>query len=141
MKLTASPHSRTLRALKSQAGFTLMELMLVLGIITLLLAAGMKMAPIITKSGKETTSRADVGNLSAAILMYQNKHTGRLPTDLNKLVSGGDITENLLMDPWGQKYMYVVPAKRSKTEKYDLYSIGQDGQDGTGDDVGNFDAN
>jgi general secretion pathway protein G len=135
MKITASPK------LRSQAGFTLMELMLVLGIITLLLAAGMKMAPIITKSGKETTARADIGNLSASILMYQNKHSGRLPSDLNKMVSDGSITENLLMDPWGQKYMYTVPAKRSKTDKYDLYSIGQDGQDGNGDDVGNFETN
>lgn len=128
MKITAS---------RNTAGFTLMELMLVLGIITLLIAAGMKMAPIITKSGKETTSKADIGNLGAAILMYQNKHNGRLPTTLEKL---GPDAEALLTDPWGQKYVYVVPGNRSK-DKYDLFSIGQDGQPNTADDVGNFDSN
>jgi general secretion pathway protein G len=134
MKITASS------AFRRSAGFTLMELMLVLGIITLLIAAGMKMAPIITKSGKTTAASADIGNLQGAILMYQNKHTGKLPQSLEAMVRSGDITDALLMDPWGNPYKYEVPAKRSKTDKYDLYSMGQDALPGNGDDVGNFEA-
>jgi general secretion pathway protein G len=122
------------------AGFTLMELMLVLGIITLLIVAGMRVAPMITKSGRETAARADVGNLAAALLMYQNKHGGRLPGSLDKLVAAGDIQESQLLDPWGNKYVLVIPNKRSKQDKFDLYSVGNDGLDSTGDDVGNFES-
>jgi general secretion pathway protein G len=134
MKITRIlPASRT-------AGFTLMELMLVLGIITLLIVAGMRVAPMITKSGRETAARADVGNLSAALLMYQNKHGGRLPGSLDKLVASGDLQETQLSDPWGNKYMLVIPNKRSKQDKFDLYSIGNDGMDSTADDIGNFES-
>ncbi len=125
---------------RSAAGFTLMELMLVLGIITLLIAAGLKMAPVITKSGKETTARADVGNLGACLLQYQGKHSGRLPSSLDKMV-GREITEEMLMDPWGNKYIYKLDGSRRSKEKYDIYSIGHDGIDGSPDDVGNFETN
>jgi general secretion pathway protein G len=134
MNLTASS------AFRRSAGFTLMELMLVLGIITLLIAAGMKMAPIITKTGKNTAATADIGSLNAIILGYQNKHAGKLPLSLEKLVSSGDMTENMLNDPWGNPYKLEIPNKRSKTEKFDVFSMGHDGLPNTADDVGNFES-
>lgn len=43
----------------------------------------------------------------------------------------------LSKDPWKRPYKYRTPARKSKTE-YDLYSVGNDGMDGTADDIGNW---
>jgi general secretion pathway protein G len=43
----------------------------------------------------------------------------------------------LPQDPWKQPYKYRYPAVKSKME-YDVYSVGEDGVDGTADDVGNW---
>jgi type II secretion system protein G len=40
------------------------------------------------------------------------------------------------MDPWGNKYQFVTPGKRSGD--YDVWSTGPDGKDGTADDIGNW---
>lgn len=114
-----------------------MELMLVLAIIGLLIVAGTKVGPAILRQGKVTAAKADIGNLSGFVLSWQNTHSGRLPNSLRQLMDKGLITEAMMKDPWGNDYMYAVPNKRSK-EKFDLYSIGDDGADGTGDDVGNW---
>ena len=42
-----------------------------------------------------------------------------------------------VLDPWGNQYQYKKPAEKSGME-YDLWSIGPDGQDGTDDDIGNW---
>jgi general secretion pathway protein G len=123
-----------------RSGFTLMELMLVLGIITLLMAASLKIGPMINKNGKEVASQATIGNIVASLSMYQNKHNGRLPESLEKMV-GGEISEDMLMDAWGNKFLYKKnPPFRSKVDKFDVYSIGNDQVADTGDDFGNFDA-
>ena len=44
-----------------------------------------------------------------------------------------------LKDPWGNEYRYLGgDAARHNKDSFDLWSIGPDGQDGTGDDIGNW---
>jgi hypothetical protein len=52
---------------------------------------------------------------------------------------GGEISDKQLLDPWGNKYQLVRPNVRSKTDKFDLFSMGDDGLPNTADDIGNFD--
>ena len=40
-------------------------------------------------------------------------------------------------DPWGHRYMYVIPGKHNKNG-FDAYSSGPDGKAGTKDDLGNW---
>jgi hypothetical protein len=86
--------------------------------------------------GYETSARATVGYLAAAINLNQNKHNGRLPTSLKSMV-GREISSDLLLDPWGNEFLYEKPAKRSK-DAFDVYSAGMDITAGTLDDIGNF---
>jgi general secretion pathway protein G len=46
-------------------------------------------------------------------------------------------TRNAFLDPWGNPYLYAHPGKRNPNT-FDVWSIGPDGQDGTGDDIGNW---
>lgn len=123
--------------IKTVQGFTLMELMLVLGIIVLLMAAVYRIAPLVTNQGREAVARAGVVQLGNSVLIYQNKHSGSLPKSLDDLV-GREIDEKMLIDPWGERIVYSKPARRSKTDKFDLFSPGKDGQPDTRDDIGNF---
>lgn len=136
MKLhTPSPLARLQRTRNS--GFTLMELMLVLGIISILIVAGVRIGPAIQNQAKAGAAKADIGTLSGFLISYQSTHSGRLPNSLKVLVDKGVITEAMSTDPWGNPYQLVVPAKRSK-DKYDLFSQGKTVEDET-DDIGNWD--
>ncbi len=133
MKYHTSP-SRKLSV--HRAGFTLMELMLVLGIISILVVAGVKIGPAIQKQAKNGTAKAAVATLSGFVMSYQSGHSGKLPTSIDQMVKNGMITEDIATDPWGNKYQLVVPSKRSK-DKFDLFSQGDSVEDES-DDVGNW---
>jgi type II secretion system protein G len=75
---------------------------------------------------------------------------GRYPQDLSELVQPPQDAEgaerwrgpyvnnpNLLDDPWGNPYRLRAPGTHH-TERYDLWSAGPDGADGTSDDIGNW---
>jgi general secretion pathway protein G len=40
-------------------------------------------------------------------------------------------------DPWGHSYQYQNPGKHNP-DRYDIYSMGPDGQPDTADDIGNW---
>jgi type II secretion system protein G len=46
-----------------------------------------------------------------------------------------ELVKALTVDPWGQEYRYVCPGRHGA---FDLFSVGQDGQEGTADDVTNW---
>lgn len=89
------------------------------------------------------------GVLSQAIKVYESE-IGQYPSVLADLV-----TEPLplrgtarwqgpylydpqeLIDCWGRPYRYCTPGIHN-ARSFDLWSLGQDGQNGTTDDVGNF---
>ncbi len=46
------------------------------------------------------------------------------------------LTRRSFNDPWGYEYRYRIPASRGIN--FDLFSVGPDGQEGTEDDIGNW---
>jgi hypothetical protein len=73
-------------------------------------------------------ARAEVRVLGAAVATYEATH-GRLPVKLSAM-SPDIIDQASTVDPWGYPYVYVVSGPT-----YRIHSIGQDGVDGTSDDV------
>ena len=71
----------TLRSSPSalRSGFTLVEIMLVLGIIALLVGAGIYSLGDVTSSGKRTRAKADLNAITAALRGYEVDNTF-LPT-------------------------------------------------------------
>jgi len=129
-------------------GFTLIELMLVLVILSVL---AMVVVPRFTSRSQEarvTAARTDIANLEVCLDALEIE-CARYPTTqegLQALVTqpsglkdwhGPYIKRGVPNDPWGKPYVYKFPGEKN-TSYYDLYSLGPDGQEGGGDDIDNW---
>ena len=124
---------------QTEKGFTLLELLVVLGIIALL--AGIVGPQVMKHMGASKTkaARVQVEDLSAALDMYK-LDVGKYPTSeqgLSALVeqpsgskrwNGPYLRKTKVpQDPWIQDYQYASPGKHGK---FDLLSYGADGKEG-----------
>jgi len=120
------------------AGFTLIELMIVLFILGLLAAL---VAPRLmgrVGKAKQKTAQAQIQMLATALDLY-HLDVGRYPTDEEGLRSlyakpeslsswsGPYLDKAVPKDPWARDYVYKCPGEHGP---YDLYSLGADGQPG-----------
>ena len=120
------------------AGFTLIELMIVLFILGLLAAL---VAPRLmgrVGKAKQKTAQAQIQMLATALDLY-HLDVGRYPTEEEGLKSlyakpeslpawsGPYLDKAMPKDPWGRDYVYKCPGEHGP---YDLYSLGADGQPG-----------
>lgn len=137
---------------RRRGGFTLLEVLLVVGIIALLAAF-----VVPSFMGTERRARIDVaksmigwgGNLATQLELYRT-HMGKYPEELKELVEKPDDEEEAaryggpyitdvksLKDPWGNDLQYKVPGEVNE-DRYDLWSTGPDGEDGNDDDLQNW---
>ncbi len=120
------------------AGFTLIEIMLVVGIITVLMGSAIFMLTGNLEFAKEQRARGDLQAIITQVRMYEMK-SGGVPLSqsagLQALVGAGKGFEELPKDPWGQDYKYKVDA--SSMKGFRVYSTGPDRKDdgGKGDDI------
>ncbi|HEY6095563.1 MAG TPA: type II secretion system major pseudopilin GspG [Gallionellaceae bacterium] len=127
-----------------QAGFTLMELLLVLVIIGLLAAVVGPSLYQRIKPAKETAARAQIENFATALDNFM-MDTGRYPTTQEGLKAlrnkpdnldkwnGPYLKKELPDDPWGTAYQYRAPGRSGG---YEIVSFGADGKEGgEGDNV------
>ncbi|NQU39277.1 MAG: type II secretion system major pseudopilin GspG [Lentisphaerae bacterium] len=129
----------------NRAGFTLIELMVVVIIIAAL--AGMVLPRVLPASNdaKAKIAVGDIANITVALKMYR-LHNDRYPTTeqgLDILMQPSTSStwkesylENKPYDPWKRKYQYRNPGSHN-TLGFDLWSQGPDAQ-AAGDDVGNW---
>ena len=136
-------------AFRKPAGFTLLELLVVLVIIGLLVSfVGPRYFSQLGKS-ESKMARAQIRALEDALDQYR-LDIGRYPATeeglqaLNAAPAGAQrwqgpyLKKAVPPDPWGMDYQYRSPGERGE---YDLYSFGSDRQPGgTGDafDIGNW---
>lgn len=125
---------------KSERGFTLVELMVVIVIIGLL--ATVVLINVLPSQDKamRTKAKADITTLEQAMEMFRLDNFN-YPSDLNALAappagaSGGryrpgGYVKKLPQDPWGRPYQLAVPGKAGA---FDIYSLGADGVPGGSD--------
>ena len=125
---------------RRSAGFTLIELMVVVIILGILAATISLQLAGTTQDAKRNRARVDIGTLSTAIDTFQ-LHMDRYPTTeegLNALMTSpsdaqehwrGPYLRDLNNDPWGHPYLYRFPGRRGP-RTYDLWSRGADNADG-----------
>ncbi len=122
------------------AGFTLLELLVVLVIIGLLAGyVGPQFFKQIGKSESKTAT-AQIDALSKALDQYR-LDTGRYPSTEQGLGAlwvqpsgetrwwGPYLRKAPPKDPWGRDYQYRAPGEHGE---YDLFSLGKDGREGGG---------
>lgn len=125
-------------SIKTKPGFTLIEVMIVVVILSLL--ATMVLPNILNRPDKARQQRAamDIFSIKTALQLFYND-TGRFPTTaegLEALVTNPGLDKwdpdgylpKLPLDPWGKPYIYLSPGVNSKN--FDLESYGKDGMDG-----------
>lgn len=134
---------------RSETGFTLLELLVVLVILGLL--AGYVAPRYFDQLGKSEikTSKAQIVGLEKALDQYRID-TGRYPSTEQGLAAlntkpgdearwdGPYLKKAVPDDPWGKPYQYRMPGEKSEV---DIYSFGRDGQpggSGDGADIGNW---
>ena len=114
-----------------QSAFTLLEIMLVVAIIGVLLAAAIyKMAPTLGIA-QETRTRADIQGIRTMLLSYSGTN-GSYPESLSALVPR--LMEEVPKDAWNTPYIYRYPGQRNPGG-YDLCSAGPDKIPDTADDI------
>lgn len=130
---------------RRQGGFTLLEIMLVVGIIVIILGVAVARLGNTTGVAKDMAVRADLQAISTQLKLYEAVN-GFVPTSeqgLQALVTQPEseprptrwyqLFKELPTDPWRNKYIYLSPGRKNPTS-YDLYSAGPDRQPDTGDD-------
>jgi general secretion pathway protein G len=131
------------------AGFTLLEIMLVVSIIVLLLGAAINQFGGNLGMARETRVRADIQGIATQLMTYQASN-GFYPTTeqgLKALVTRPETSprprqwhhsmDSVPLDPWQNEYKYTCPGTHNPNS-YDLFSAGADRQEGTADDLGNW---
>lgn len=140
--------NKTRKTTHRSAGFSILELLLVLVILTILAGIVAFRFTGTTEKANISAAEAQLNNLKSALKRYEIA-IGKYPTQqqgleaLTKLPSGVDETkwerfmdETVKNDPWGNPYVYKFPGDHNND--YDLYSWGPDGKDGTDDDITNW---
>jgi len=135
------------------SGFTLVELLIVLGILAMLMAL---VAPRVLKSGEKANvkkAQVDIAAFKEVLKMYK-LDMKKFPTTEQGLAALSEEPEDLgdqspwdgpyletdgvPMDPWDNPYQYEYPSTHGKSDYPDIWSYGPDGEDGTEDDIVNW---
>jgi general secretion pathway protein G len=143
MTSTVSPARRL-----ASAGYTLFEIMLVLGIIAVLLGSAIYKLGGNLEVAKNKVVDADFQAISTQLRTYEMQNM-RMPTTaqgLEALVKRPSVEpaprrwiqlmDGVPLDPWHEKYIYANPGKLNP-RGFDLVSKGPDRVEGGGDDITN----
>lgn len=141
-------HSFMRRAV--QAGFTLIELMVVLVIIGVLAALIVPNVLDRADDARVTAARTDVNNLMQALKLYKLDNQ-RYPTTeqgLQALVAKPTAgpnppnwkpyVEKLPQDPWNNPYQYLNPGVKGEIDVMSFGADGQPGGEGKNADIGSW---
>jgi len=140
--------------LRGRAGFTLLEIMVVIVILGLLAALVVPKLIGRTEEAKRTQTRIQIKNLEQALQLFKLDNgfypsteqgiealvrapeIGRVPKNYRK----GGYLDRVPKDPWGNNYVYISPGTQGD---YDISSYGADGVaggEGEDADINSWDA-
>lgn len=140
---------------KGRRGFTLMEMLIVLGILVVVFALAAPRYFGAREKANKSATKVQVEAFRSALEKY-NFDTNVFPSTeqgLQALLTAPADSEEegegsasnwdgpyinkpaLPKDPWGNDYQYAYPPERGAGKEPDIWSIGPDGEDNTEDDI------
>lgn len=135
---------------RRQGGFTLLEMVIVLGIIAMILGGAIFAMRGIGDAAKLRQVESDFKSFQSALAMYK-LNAGSFPTTqqgLKALVEKPSSTpvprrwvqvmSKLPTDPWDSPYIYRFPGKK-RANDFEMISKGPDGLENTADDLSSQD--
>lgn len=140
----STPHAKHARK-----GFTLLEIVIALALLAIVIGTVVTNVEGIFSSGQESVARMFVDETVKVPLMQYRINMGSYPTteeSLQVLLIApeqgrerwkGPYVDKVPEDPWKSPYKYRFPGVKNPNG-YDVWSMGPDKQDGTADDIGNW---
>jgi len=131
-----------------EAGFTLVEMLLVLVILAALAAIVVPRFSGRSEQAKITAAQTQIASFETALDSFEvdNGYYPKGADGLQDLIEkpsnatdwrGPYLKQDIPLDPWGNAYIYECPGKYNEVG-YDLMSVGPDGREGGGDDITNW---
>jgi general secretion pathway protein G len=134
------------------AGFTLIEVMVVIVILGVLAALVVPKVMSRPDEARQVAAKQDVASLMQALKLYRldNKRYPNTEQGLQALIAkpssgpaadnwkAGGYLERLPQDPWGKPYQYLNPGLRGEIDVFSFGADGQPGGEGTDIDIGNW---
>jgi general secretion pathway protein G len=125
-----------------QSGMTLIEIMVV--IMTIGLVTSITGTVVYNRwiAAQRHKTLIEIRQLGSALEQYRLRF-GRFPTTSEGLAAlaapprGLSFIEEVPVDAWGNPYVYVSPGVQ-RPGRFDLSSVGKDGEDGNDDDIVNW---
>jgi type II secretion system protein G len=128
-------------------GFTLMELMVVTGIIIVIAATVLTVLPGLREKTQKKATKAFIERLEIALEQYYNDNRSYPSTGITSLLTAlqpsdptvklyakhyiefndSEVDGNEIVDYWGNPFVYESLSPIHNTTTYDLYSKGPDG--------------
>lgn len=134
----------------SRSGFTLLEMVIVLGIIAMIMGGAIFTMTKISDSGAITVVDGDFSSINNGLQSYKT-NAGHYPAEqqgLKALVEKPtsaprprrwtQIMDNVPKDPWDNEYVYKYPGTKDRSRP-ELICLGKDGLEGTEDDMSSQD--
>lgn len=130
-----------------EKGFTLIEIMLVVVIISILVTVVLPRLTGRTEQARVSSVRLQIETIGMALDAFELDN-GRYPATAEGMQSlrtnpsnmkkwnGPYLKKDIPEDPWGNPFVYACPGTHNND--YDLYSFGPNGTEGGGDDLGNW---
>nr|VFJ47077.1 MAG: general secretion pathway protein G [Candidatus Kentron sp. DK]VFJ60971.1 MAG: general secretion pathway protein G [Candidatus Kentron sp. DK] len=139
------------RTSKRNAGFTLIEVMVVVVILAILASIVVPRIMDRPDAARLTKAKQDIRAIESALSLYRLDNFRYPDTDqgLEALLPGrggnGTVRKidgylsRLPRDPWGNPYHYLRPGEHGQIDIYTLGADGQPGGSGNDADIGNWD--
>ncbi|BCX50046.1 type II secretion system protein G [Haloferula helveola] len=144
--MKSSNRQNFLRTRRVRAGFSLLEMVIVLGIIAVIIGGAITVMGRVGDGAKRTRVSGDFNSIGAALRMYQTNN-GRFPSTSQGLEALVDkpsseprpkrwvkLLDEVPVDPWQNTYGYKFPGSSDKTT-FEIISKGPDGIEGNEDDI------
>lgn len=134
--------------------FTLLEILAVIAIIVILAGIVIGTAGLAQRKAAEAKARSEISKFEIAVQKYKRDHgylpqpNGQITRSFLESLESPDgrrylnldelrFSNNNWRDPFGEAYRYQQPGEKNP-ESYDVWSLGNDNQENTTDDIGNF---